>query len=117
MRRYVISKNWQHILPDHELVQCRFVIDTCELMLVAVHIKRGRRWFRATSDQHSDIEDSVVHSQADLPEAYRDFGMTSTSAIPDWAVDRNELSRRRASRKLRARPVPDASSQMEFNFH
>lgn len=103
MRRYIIASEWEHIFED-ETVICRFVYDTDEELLVATNIKRGRRWLRATNDQHADIEDSVIHGQVDaIAEHYRDFGMTSCATVPDWAVPVRERVQRQEERRARRR--------------
>jgi hypothetical protein len=118
MRRYIIAKEWEHLFPD-ETVICRFVMDTQENELIDVHIRRGRRWFRATRHQLADVEDSVVHSQVDdICERYKDFGMTSCAYVPDWALGARERAARKQQRKedriIKRARVPTETTQLTF---
>lgn len=108
MRRYVVCRAWDHIDPDGDVLECRFVYDRRENELVHVDVRYGRRWIRASRDEWTDIEDSILHSNSDhLDEP--DGEMAATISLPSWA-------RRKSEGVIRIPRRPNDTVKLQLSF-
>jgi hypothetical protein len=80
----IVSGEWEHIFPEGRR-RIRFAADG-DGRLIALEVQGGNGWRAASQAEWADVQDSLVHGNAealDLPAA---FGLTESPTLPVWAA-------------------------------
>lgn len=106
MSKYIIaavdknSGGWSHLFVEGFGVSsrtierlCRFVFDVERNYIVRLDIQIDGRWSMATPAQALDVEDSLIHSNADALDNPADYGLRSRNGLPRWCINREEKAR------------------------